>query len=41
VAEYVAAQRAILDAGIRDGVDYAERKGKFIAVLGYKGAEDA
>jgi GrpB-like predicted nucleotidyltransferase (UPF0157 family) len=34
VAEYVAAKRAILDAGVRDGVDYAERKGKFIIALG-------
>ena len=33
---YVAAKRAILDAGVRDGVDYAEKKGKFIAALGYK-----
>jgi GrpB-like predicted nucleotidyltransferase (UPF0157 family) len=41
VAEYVAAKRAILDAGVIDGVDYAERKGAFIAALGYKGAEDA
>jgi GrpB-like predicted nucleotidyltransferase (UPF0157 family) len=41
VAEYVAAKRAILDAGVRDGTDYAERKGEFIAALGYKGAEEA
>jgi GrpB-like predicted nucleotidyltransferase (UPF0157 family) len=41
VAEYVAAKRAILDAGVLDGVDYAEKKGKFIAGLGYKGAEGA
>ena len=41
VAEYVAAKRAILDAGVRDGDDYAEKKGEFIAALGYKGAEDA
>jgi GrpB-like predicted nucleotidyltransferase (UPF0157 family) len=41
VAEYVAAKRAILDAGVRDGVDYAERKGEFIAALGYKGADEA
>ena len=41
VAEYVAAKRAILDAGVRDGVDYAERKGKFIIALGYKEGEDA
>ena len=26
VAKYVAAKRAVLDAGVRDGVDYAERK---------------
>jgi GrpB-like predicted nucleotidyltransferase (UPF0157 family) len=41
VAEYVAAKRAILGAGVRDGDDYAERKGTFIASLGYRGAEDA
>jgi len=41
VAEYVAAKKAILEAGVRDGIDYAERKGEFIAALGYKGAEDA
>jgi GrpB-like predicted nucleotidyltransferase (UPF0157 family) len=41
VAKYVAAKRAILDAGVRDGDDYAMRKGEFIAALGYKGAEDA
>jgi len=41
VAEYVAAKRAILDAGVRDGVDYAEKKGTFIAALGYTSAEDA
>jgi GrpB-like predicted nucleotidyltransferase (UPF0157 family) len=41
VAEYVAAKRAVLDAGVRDGVDYAEKKGEFIIALGYKGAEDA
>jgi GrpB-like predicted nucleotidyltransferase (UPF0157 family) len=41
VAEYVAAKRAVLDAGVRDGVDYAEKKGKFIAALGYTSAEDA
>jgi GrpB-like predicted nucleotidyltransferase (UPF0157 family) len=41
VADYVAAKRAILDAGVRDGTDYAERKGEFIAALGYKGAEEA
>ena len=41
VAEYVAAKRATLDAGVRDGVDYAEKKGKFITALGYQGAEDA
>jgi GrpB-like predicted nucleotidyltransferase (UPF0157 family) len=41
VAEYVAAKRAILEAGVLDGVDYAEKKGKFIAALGYRGAEDA
>ena len=41
VAEYVAAKRAILEAGVRDGVDYAEKKGEFIAALDYQGAEDA
>jgi GrpB-like predicted nucleotidyltransferase (UPF0157 family) len=41
VAEYVAAKRAILEAGVRDGVDYAQKKGTFIAALGYRGAEDA
>ena len=41
VAEYVAVKRAILDAGVREGDDYAERKGKFIIALGYKGAEHA
>ena len=41
VADYVAAKRQILDAGVLDGQDYAERKGTFIAALGYKGAEDA
>ncbi|HEX2280648.1 MAG TPA: GrpB family protein [Thermomicrobiales bacterium] len=40
VAEYVTVKRAILDAGVRDGVDYAEKKGTFISALGYKGAED-
>jgi GrpB-like predicted nucleotidyltransferase (UPF0157 family) len=40
VAEYVAAKRAVLDAGVLDGVDYAEKKGKFITALGYRGAED-
>jgi GrpB-like predicted nucleotidyltransferase (UPF0157 family) len=41
VEKYVAAKKAILEAGVRDGIDYAERKGEFIAALGYKGAEDA
>jgi GrpB-like predicted nucleotidyltransferase (UPF0157 family) len=41
VEKYVAAKRAILDAGVREGDDYAERKGKFIAALGFKGADDA
>jgi GrpB-like predicted nucleotidyltransferase (UPF0157 family) len=41
VAEYVAAKRSVLAAGVRDGVDYAEKKGKFIIALGYKGADDA
>jgi GrpB-like predicted nucleotidyltransferase (UPF0157 family) len=41
VAEYVAAKRAVLDAGVRDGDDYAVKKGEFFTALGYKGAEDA
>ncbi|MBW3631441.1 MAG: GrpB family protein, partial [Chloroflexi bacterium] len=41
VAEYVAAKRQILQAGVLDGVDYAEKKGTFITALGYNGAEDA
>jgi GrpB-like predicted nucleotidyltransferase (UPF0157 family) len=41
VAEYVAAKRTILDAGVRDGDDYAVKKGEFITALGHKGAEDA
>jgi GrpB-like predicted nucleotidyltransferase (UPF0157 family) len=41
VAKYVAAKRAILDAAVRDGIDYAVKKGKFITALGYTGAEDA
>ena len=41
VARYVAVKRAILAAGVRDGLDYAEKKGEFIAALGYTGAEDA
>ena len=41
VAEYVAAKRAVLDAGVLDGVDYAEKKGEFITALEYKGADDA
>jgi GrpB-like predicted nucleotidyltransferase (UPF0157 family) len=41
VAAYVAAKQAILEAGVRDGTDYAERKGVFITGLGSKGAEDA
>ena len=40
VAEYVAAKRAVLDAGVRDGVDYAKKKGTFIKALGYTSAED-
>ena len=40
VAEYVAAKRAILDAGVRDGDEYAECKSEFIAAQWYKGAED-
>jgi GrpB-like predicted nucleotidyltransferase (UPF0157 family) len=39
--EYVAAKHKILQAGVLDGVDYAERKGTFIAALGYNGAHDA
>lgn len=40
VAAYVAAKRAILASGIRDGEEYAVAKGRFIAGLGYRGAED-
>jgi GrpB-like predicted nucleotidyltransferase (UPF0157 family) len=40
VTKYVAVKRAILDAGVREGDDYAKRKGKFISALGYKGAEE-
>jgi dephospho-CoA kinase len=40
VQRYVAAKRAIIDAGIRDGVDYARAKSRFIAELGFQGAED-
>jgi GrpB-like predicted nucleotidyltransferase (UPF0157 family) len=39
VAAYVAAKRAILDAGITNGLAYAYKKGEFIAALGYRGAE--
>jgi GrpB-like predicted nucleotidyltransferase (UPF0157 family) len=41
VEKYVAAKRAILHPGVREGDDYAERKGKFIAALGFKGEDDA
>ena len=41
VEKYVAAKRDILRAGVRDGQDYAERKGEFIVALGNNGAEDA
>ncbi len=41
VEKYVAAKRAILEAGVLDGDDYAEKKGAFITALGYTGAEDA
>ena len=41
VTRYVAAKRNILDAGVREGDEYAERKGEFITALGYKEAEDA
>jgi GrpB-like predicted nucleotidyltransferase (UPF0157 family) len=40
VAVYVAAKRAVLDAGVRDGDDSAETKGEFITTLGYKGADN-
>ena len=38
---YVAAKRATHDAGVRDNREYRDRKGEFIAALGYKGAIDA
>ena len=41
VEEYIAVKRAVLAAGVRDGDQYAEKKGRFIIALGYKGAEDA
>jgi GrpB-like predicted nucleotidyltransferase (UPF0157 family) len=41
VAEYIAAKRAIIAAGVREGDTYARRKGEFITALGYKGGEDA
>jgi GrpB-like predicted nucleotidyltransferase (UPF0157 family) len=34
---YVEAKRAILDAGVTEGTDYAKTKGGFIASLGYRG----
>ena len=40
VAKYVAAKREILQAGMREGDEYAERKGAFIATLVGSG-EDA
>jgi GrpB-like predicted nucleotidyltransferase (UPF0157 family) len=33
VAEYVAAKHAVLGAGVRDGVEYAQNKGRFIAAV--------
>jgi GrpB-like predicted nucleotidyltransferase (UPF0157 family) len=33
VADYVAVKHAILDAGVSDAVEYAQRKGDFFAVL--------
>ena len=41
VQDYVAAKRAILASGVHDGGEYATAKGRFIAALGYQGAEDA
>ena len=41
VDQYVAVKRAILEAGVREGAAYARMKGKFIAGLGYRGADDA
>ncbi len=41
VTRYVAAKSHILQTGVRDGDEYAERKGEFIAALGYLGAEGA
>jgi GrpB-like predicted nucleotidyltransferase (UPF0157 family) len=41
VARYIAAKRAVLDAGIRDGDDYAIAKGAFITGLSEQGIDDA
>jgi GrpB-like predicted nucleotidyltransferase (UPF0157 family) len=37
VAEYVAAKHAVLSAGVRDGVAYAQNKGRFIATVNSRG----
>ncbi|MGH2617221.1 MAG: GrpB family protein [Thermomicrobiales bacterium] len=41
IEAYVAAKQAIIDAGVRDGDDYARAKGQFITGLGFTDAEDA
>ncbi|MCC7022319.1 MAG: GrpB family protein [Thermomicrobiales bacterium] len=37
---YVEAKRAILEASVTKGTDYAKTKGRFIASLGYRGAAE-
>jgi GrpB-like predicted nucleotidyltransferase (UPF0157 family) len=41
MADYIAAKEAIVASNVLDSQDYAINKGRFIAALGYKGAEDA
>ena len=33
VANYIAVNHAIIDAGVRDGIEYAQRKGMFFTAL--------
>lgn len=40
IQAYIAAKRALIDAGVRDGVDYARAKGQFIVDLGTRQASD-
>jgi GrpB-like predicted nucleotidyltransferase (UPF0157 family) len=40
VARYIAAKRALIAAGVRDGADYARAKGQFIVGLGIHEAND-